>query len=48
MKNRLNRLYRRVIRQFRVQELLGFCFVQGCDSSGYTIKFPILTLDESP
>lgn len=49
MNNKLNRLYRRVIRQFRVKELTGFCHVQlNNDASGYTVKFNTPSINENP
>lgn len=49
MNNKLNRLYRRLIRQFRVKELTGFCHVQlNNDASGYTVKFNTPSINENP
>lgn len=49
MNNKLDRLYRRIVRQFRVKELLGFCQLKrNYETGGYTVKFNTPSINENP
>lgn len=49
MNNKLDRLYRRIVRQFRVKELLGFCQLKrNYETDGYTVKFNTPSINANP
>ena len=49
MNNKLDRLYRRIVRQFHMNALLGFCQLKrNYDTGCYTVKFHSLGIDENP
>lgn len=49
MNNKLDRLYRRVVRQFRVMALQGHCRIKNNEKTGgITVDIPIERLDAFP